>query len=68
MCIIKSKKRVADHREVFTPRWLVEKMLNLVKGETERIDWDEIREKSSGTTPSNPSFWCPDKWPTMPRC
>lgn len=33
-----SKERVADHGEVFTPRWLVEKMLDLVKGETERID------------------------------
>ncbi len=38
MNLIKSKKRVADHGEVFTPLWLVEKMLDLVKGETERID------------------------------
>ncbi len=38
MNLIKSKKRVADHAEVFTPRWLVENMLDLVKGETERID------------------------------
>lgn len=38
MTLIKSKKRVADHGEVFTPQWLVEKMLDLVKGETERID------------------------------
>lgn len=38
MTLIKSKKRVADHGEVFTPPWLVEKMLDLVKGETERID------------------------------
>src|SRR5688572_15838751 len=36
--LIKSKKRVADHGEVFTPPWLVEKMLDLVNGETERID------------------------------
>ncbi len=36
--LIKSKKRVADHGEVFTPDWLVEKMLDLVKGESERID------------------------------
>src|SRR6516162_11028426 len=36
--MIKSKKRVADHGEVFTPLWLVEAMLNLVKDETERID------------------------------
>lgn len=38
MNLIKSKKRVADHGEVFTPPWLVEKMLDLVKGEMERID------------------------------
>ncbi len=38
MSLIKSKKRVADHGEVFTPPWLVEAMLELVKGETERID------------------------------
>jgi hypothetical protein len=38
MSLIKSRKRVADHGEVFTPPWLVEKMLDLVKGETERID------------------------------
>ncbi len=38
MTLIKSKKRVADHGEVFTPLWLVEAMLDLVKGETERID------------------------------
>ena len=36
--LIKSKKRVADHGEVFTPPWLVEKMLDLAKGETERIN------------------------------
>src|SRR5215469_7717535 len=38
MNLVKSKRRVADHGEVFTPPWLVEKMLDLVKGETERID------------------------------
>src|ERR1700741_765122 len=38
MNLIKSKRRVADHGEVFTPPWLVEAMLDLVKGETERID------------------------------
>ncbi len=38
LSLIKSKKRVADHGEVFTPEWMVEAMLNLVKGETERID------------------------------
>jgi len=35
---IKSKQRVADHGEVFTPAWMVEAMLDLVKGETERVD------------------------------
>src|SRR5439155_8950298 len=38
MSLVKSKQRVADHGEVFTPPWLVEAMLDLVKGETERID------------------------------
>ncbi len=38
MSLIKSKKRVADHGEVFTPPWMVEAMLDLIKGETERID------------------------------
>lgn len=36
--LVKSKQRVADHGEVFTPSWLVDDMLNLVKNETERID------------------------------
>src|SRR5947207_911337 len=36
--LLRSKQRVADHGEVFTPPWMVEKMLDLVKGETERID------------------------------
>jgi len=38
MSQIKSKQRVADHGEVFTPAWLVDAMLDLVKDETERID------------------------------
>jgi hypothetical protein len=38
MSLTRSKQRVADHGEVFTPAWLVEAMLDLVKGETERID------------------------------
>jgi hypothetical protein len=38
MNLIKSKRRVSDHGEVFTPPWLVEKMLDVVRGETERID------------------------------
>jgi restriction-modification enzyme MmeI-like protein len=35
---VKSKQRVADHGEVFTPAWMVEAMLDLVKHETELID------------------------------
>lgn len=38
MSLIKSKQRVADHGEVFTPAWMVDAMLDLVKSETERID------------------------------
>src|SRR5262245_45810668 len=38
MTLVKSKQRVADHGEVFTPPWLVEAMLDLVKEETQRID------------------------------
>src|SRR5947209_5120173 len=38
MNLFKSKQRVADHGEVFTPAWMVEAMLDLVKDETERID------------------------------
>lgn len=38
MSLIRSRKRVVDHGEVFTPAWMVEAMLDLVKGETERID------------------------------
>jgi type I restriction-modification system DNA methylase subunit len=36
--LVKSKQRVADHGEVFTPEWAVNDMLDLVKDETERID------------------------------
>ena len=36
--LVKSKQRVADHGEVFTPAWMIEAMLDLVKDETERID------------------------------
>jgi hypothetical protein len=36
--LVKSRQRVVDHGEVFTPSWVVEDMLDLVKGESERID------------------------------
>jgi hypothetical protein len=38
MSLSKSRQRIADHGEVFTPAWMVEAMLDLVKSETERID------------------------------
>lgn len=38
MSLVKSKQRIADHGEVFTPVWMVDAMLDLVKSETERID------------------------------
>jgi hypothetical protein len=36
--LVRSRQRVADHGEVFTPAWLIEDMLDLVRHETERID------------------------------
>lgn len=48
MSLIRSKQRVADHGEVFTPAWLVEAMLDLVKDETERID-SRFLEPACGT-------------------
>lgn len=38
MSLVRSRKRVTDHGEVFTPSWMVQEMLNLVADETERID------------------------------
>jgi hypothetical protein len=38
MSLVKSKQRVADHGEVFTPEWMVDAMLDLVKDESQRID------------------------------
>jgi hypothetical protein len=45
---VKSKQRVADHGEVFTPAWMVEAMLDLVKAETERID-SRVLEPACGS-------------------
>lgn len=36
--LVKSRKRVAEHGEVFTSSWMVEDMLNLVRSESDRID------------------------------
>ena len=38
MDLLRSRQRVADHGEVFTPPWMVEAMLDVVKDESERID------------------------------
>ena len=36
--LVKSKQRVADHGEVFTPSWIVDDMLDLVENESTRIE------------------------------
>jgi hypothetical protein len=36
--LVRSKKRVVDHGEVFTPKGIVDGMLGLIQGEAERID------------------------------
>ena len=46
--LVKSKQRVADHGEVFTPAWMVEDMLDLVKHESERID-SRVLEPACGS-------------------
>ena len=37
MNLVKSKQRVADHSEVFTPPWMIEAMLDLVKPQKDCI-------------------------------
>ena len=46
--LVKSKQRVADHGEVFTPSWMVEDMLDLVRAESERID-SRVLEPACGS-------------------
>ena len=46
--LIKSKKRVADHGEVFTPDWIVKEMLDLVKDESSRIE-SRVLEPACGS-------------------
>lgn len=48
MALSKSKQRVADHGEVFTPPWLVQAMLDLVPGESARID-SRVLEPACGS-------------------
>lgn len=45
---MKSKQRVADHGEVFTPGWMVDDMLDLVRAESERID-SRVLEPACGS-------------------
>ena len=45
---VKSRQRVRDHGEVFTPKHIVNDMLDLVKQETERID-SRFLEPACGT-------------------
>jgi N-6 DNA Methylase len=46
--LVKSRQRIADHGEVFTPAWMVKGMLDLVKPETERID-SRVLEPACGS-------------------
>jgi len=46
--LVKSRQRVANHGEVFTPSWMVESMLDLVKIESERVD-SRFLEPACGT-------------------
>ena len=45
MNLVKSKQRVADHGEVFTPPWMVEAMLDLVKPQPEQLPPEEDIKK-----------------------
>lgn len=55
--LVKSKQRVADHGEVFTPDWLVEDMLDLVKDETERIDSRVLEPACASGNFEPPRVW-----------
>ncbi|QGH69789.1 SAM-dependent DNA methyltransferase [Pseudactinotalea sp. HY158] len=46
--LVKSRQRVVDHGEVFTPAWMVGDMLDLVKHESERID-SRVLEPACGS-------------------
>jgi hypothetical protein len=48
MNLVKSKQRVTDHGEVFTPAWMVEAMLDLVNDESNRID-SRVLEPACGS-------------------
>ena len=46
--LVRTKRRVADHGEVFTPPWMVEDMLSLIQEESERID-SRVLEPACGS-------------------
>ena len=46
--LIRSRKRISDHGEVFTPAWLVGDMLDLIKEESARID-SRVLEPACGS-------------------
>ena len=46
--LVRSKQRVSDHGEVFTPDWMVDNMLDLVKAESKRID-SRVLEPACGS-------------------
>ena len=46
--LVKSKQRVVEHGEVFTPAWVVDAMLDLVKSESERIE-SRVLEPACGS-------------------
>lgn len=46
--LTRSKQRIVEHGEVFTPAWMVEAMLDLVEHESERID-SRILEPACGS-------------------
>src|SRR4051794_5968587 len=48
MTLVRSRKRVADHGEVFTPGWMAEAMLDLIRDETFRID-SRVLEPACGS-------------------
>lgn len=48
MSLIKSKLRIDEHGEVFTPEWMVEEMVRQIKAESDRID-SRVFEPACGT-------------------
>lgn len=64
--LIKSKKRVIDHGEVFTPQHIVDDMLDIVADEARRVE--QRRAKDEYPSVGTEAFWfanvreTPKKW------